>query len=240
MKWLEPFAPEFREKISAQLATPGANKLACFDADGTLWNEDIGEALFRWLAAGNLLPWLGKPRDVDDVWAEYEARVAKNKSDGYAWAVQCMAGLAESDLKRWCNQLSHAWPNYRPAMVELIKGLRGAGVEVWLVSASNRWIVEAAAPFVGADAQRVLGVTVETAAGVLTDEVVHPVTCQAGKVDAIAKRIGRTPDFAFGDSLGDLEMLEVAAVPLVIGRHDKPSAELPKIGRERGWAVHAF
>jgi phosphoserine phosphatase len=125
-------------------------------------------------------------------------------------------------------------------MVELIKGLRGAGVEVWLVSASNGWIVEAAAPFVGGEAARVLGVRVETAGGVLTDKVVRPVTCQAGKVDAIAKHIGRKPDFAFGDSLGDLEMLESAVVPLVIGRHDKPSAELPKIGRERGWAFHAF
>jgi HAD superfamily phosphoserine phosphatase-like hydrolase len=240
MKWLEHFAADFREKIAAHLGGGGSSKLACFDADGTLWSEDIGEAQFRWLAAGSLLPWLGRPRAVDELWAEYEARVAKNKSEGYAWAVQCMSGLAESEVQRWSRQLAYAWPNYRPAMVELIKGLRGAGVEVWLVSASNGWVIEAAAPFVGADEKHVLGIRVEVAGGVLTDRVVHPVTCQAGKVDAIMKRIGRKPDFAFGDSLGDLEMLEHAKVPLVIGRHDKPNAELPKIARDRGWAFHAF
>jgi phosphoserine phosphatase len=196
--------------------------------------------LFRWLAAGQLLPWLGTPPDVDTVWAEYEARVAKNRSEGYAWCVQCMAGLAESDLKRWCRQLAHAWPNYRPQMVELLKGLRGAGYDVWMVSASNGWIIEASAGFVGCDAAHTLGIRVETAGGVLTDKVVSPVTCNMGKVDAIVKRLGRKPDLAFGDSMGDFEMLESARLPLVVGRHDKPNAELPKVAREKGWAFHAF
>ncbi len=239
-RWLEPFSQAFRDAVATQLTTAGPRPLVCFDADGTLWNEDLGEALFRWLAAGDLLPAFAKPRDPIEVWEEYEARVAKNRAEGYAWAVQCMAGLDESDVKKWCRQLANAWPNYRPAMVELVKGLRGAGCEVWLVSASNAWVIEASAPFVGADAAQVLGMRVALEGVRLGSTMIRPLTCNAGKVDAIRGRLGRLPDLAFGDSLGDLEMLESAKQPLVVGRNDKPSAELPKIAATRGWPVHLF
>src|SRR5205085_1848485 len=98
-RWLEPFSPDFRKAIASQVKEPG-RKLACFDADGTLWSEDIGEAFFRWLAAGELLPPLGKGRDPFEVYAEYEERVARSRADGFSWAVQCMAGLAETDVRR--------------------------------------------------------------------------------------------------------------------------------------------
>lgn len=237
--WLEPFSPAFRDAISAQLASPGQRKLACFDADGTLWSEDLGEALFRWLAAGHLLPVLGS-RDPRDVWEEYETRVAKNRAQGYAWAVQCMAGLKEGELVKWCQQLAYAWPNCRPAMVGLVKGLSEAEYEVWLVSASNAWVIEAAAPFVGGKVEQVLGMRVEVDGTTLSDRLVLPLTCNQGKVDAIAQRLGRAPDLAVGDSLGDLEMLEAAKLPLVVGRYDKPNADLPRLAASRGWAVHLF
>jgi phosphoserine phosphatase len=238
--WLEPFAPAFRAAVTLQLETGGQHKLACFDADGTLWAEDLGEALFRWLAAGDLLPHLGRGIDPHAVWHEYEAKVAKNRADGYAWAVQCMAGLKEADLVTWCRQLASAWPTYRPAMAGLVKGLRHAGYEVWLVSASNRWVIEAGAAWVGAKPDQVLGMGVELDGPRLSERRVTPLTCNQGKVDAIRQRLGRTPDLAVGDSLGDLEMLESAALPLVIGRHDKPNADLPRIAAERGWPVHLF
>jgi len=237
--WLEPFSPAFRDAIAAQIEAPGP-KLACFDADGTLWSEDLGEALFRWLIAGQLLPALGSSRDPFEVWHEYEARVAKNRAEGYAWAVQCMAGLRETELRAWCRQLAYAWPNCRPAMVGLVKGLSAVGYEVWLVSASNSWVIEAAAPFVGAIAENVLGMRVELDGPTLSDRMVLPLTCHQGKVDAIVQRFGRTPDLAVGDSLGDLEMLEAAKLPLVIGRHDKLKAELLTLAAPRGWPIHLF
>ena len=241
--WLAPFSSAFQDAIQRQLAGPQEGdlpKLACFDADGTLWNEDLGEALFRWLAAGRALPALGPKPDPFEVWNEYESRVARNRAEGYGWAVQCMAGLPVSEVERWCGQLAYAWPTYRPAMVELIKGLRGAGYDVWLVSASNAWVIEASAPFVGAEREHVLGMRVEVEAGVLTDRLVRPLTCNQGKVDAIVQRLGRTPDLAVGDSLGDLEMLASAKAGLVVGRLDKPHAELPKLAPSRGWPVHLF
>ncbi len=238
--WLTPFSPAFQRAVAAQVAEPRADKLACFDADGTLWNEDIGEAFFRWLAAGGLLPGLGAHRDPSEVWEEYEARVKKNRTEGYGWAVQVMAGLTEADVHKWSRQMAIAWPNYRPAMVGLIRGLAEVGYEVWLVSASNYWIIHASAPHVGVDPTRVLGIRVEVERGNLTHTLVHPVTCNAGKVEAIKKYMGRTPDLVVGDSMGDLEMLESAKLPLVVGRTDKQGAELLQVAAKRGWATHLF
>lgn len=238
--WLEPFSPVFRHAVSEQLVAGAPNKLACFDADGTLWQEDLGEALFRWLVAGDLLPALGSAPDPFEVWRDYESRVAKNRAEGYAWAVQCMAGVKQADLEKWCRQLAIAWPNYRPEMAALVKGLRGSGYEVWLVSASNGWVIEAAAPMVGGAPTQVLGMRVEVEAGLLTERMMRPLTCNQGKVDAIRQRLNRAPDLAVGDSLGDLEMLEAASLALVVGRHDRPGAELPTLAAARGWPVHLF
>jgi HAD superfamily phosphoserine phosphatase-like hydrolase len=156
------------------------------------------------------------------------------------WAVQGMAGLAEADVARWARQMAAAWPTQRAAMTALTRGLASVGYDVWIVSASNRWIVEAAASSVGVDPRKVIAMAVEVEGGVLTDRPVTPYICRAGKVEAIHQRFGRRCDLAFGDSVGDLEMLEDCAQPFVIGRHDKPGVSLLPIARERGWPVHRF
>lgn len=237
-EWLLPFSQEVRAAVASFLATP-ARRVACLDADGTLWSEDIGEAFLRWLAEGRLLPAIDPARDPSDVWSEYEARVRKDRAAGYAWAVELMAGLDEADVIRWCRQMAAAWPNYRPQMRALVEGMRAAGAEVWLVSASNRWIVEAAAPRMGADPAKVIAMATEVSDGRLTDRLIPPPICGAGKVRAIEERIGCRPGLAAGDSFGDLEMLEAASVRVVLGRSDRPS-ELPRRAEEWGWAVHLF
>lgn len=234
--WLQPFDPAFRDAVQAVLDDPGPAPLACFDADGTLWSEDIGEAFLRWLIAGHLLP---NHDCAKDVYADYEARVEVDRAEGYAWAVRLMAGLPVEDVVRWSRQLAHAWPCYRPAMADLARGLAAAGVEVWIVSATNRWTVTEGGRLMGFAPERVIGMSVEVADGRLTDRAERPLIANAGKVEAIGRVIGRRPDLAFGDSKGDFEMLCDARQPLVVGRRDKPASLLP-IAAERGWPIHLF
>ncbi len=215
----------------------GRRRIAAFDADGTLWKGDIGEALLRWLIAGQLL------RDVDysiDVYDDYEHRVSLNRTAGYIHAVALMQGIPEEQVVLWCRQMANAWPNYRPEMKGLVDYVRGNGCEVWIVSASNRWIIAEAGPFMGFRPEETLGISLEVHDGVLTSKAQHPVTCNAGKVEAIDVHIGQRPLLAFGDSLGDLEMLEYAQFPFVIGETAKPNAPLIKIAKERGWPIQLF
>ncbi|MBL6975926.1 MAG: HAD-IB family phosphatase [Deltaproteobacteria bacterium] len=234
--WLEPFSGEFQEAILPVLEKPG-RRVACFDADGTLWSEDLGEAFLRWLVAGALLPTIDCSKDV---YAEYEARVDRDQCAGYSWAVECMSGIPEEKVNGWSRQLAAAWPNYRPSMFRMMRGLSEAGVEVWWVSATNQWSVRAAAGHKGFNPERVLGIRGPVSGGVLTGQVERPVTCRGGKVDAIREIIGKMPDLACGDSRGDLEMMEVSDQPLVVARRDKGENEFLRGAAENGWPVHWF
>lgn len=235
-EWLRPFSQPVQDAILLTMAEPGT-KLACFDADGTLWNEDIGEAFFRWLAAGKLLP----RRDCEsDLWAEYEARVDENRAMGYAWAVQSMGGILEADIVRWSDQMAAAWPNYRPAMADLAKGMAESGFDVWIVSATNQWTVRAAAPKMNFDPEKVIAMQSAVENGVMTETMVEPLICNAGKVTAIQQKFGRLPDISFGDSMGDFEMLSASRQPIVIGRNDKPNKSIMAEAVQRGWPVHLF
>jgi len=234
--WLAPFDDEFAHAIAKRLGPKPGRRVAVFDADGTLWYDDIGEAFARWLVEGDLL----KGTHADSFWDEYERRVNESRIDGYTWVIQVMAGLPEADVKLWCRQLAAAWSNYRPGMKALIAGLEQEGYETWICSASNRWIVRATAPYVGIPDERVLGIETQVADGLLTTRPIYPRPCNQGKVDAIQKHIGVKPVFAFGDSMGDFEMLAWAVQPMVVGRRDHQDNELVRQAGPRGWPVHRF
>lgn len=233
---LAHFTEEVREAVTRFLELPG-RRVACLDADGTLWAADIGEAFLRWLAEGGLLP--GQGGDADTVWLKYEDKVRQDLTGGYAWAVQCMAGLSEGDVVRWCRQLAAAWPNYRPQMRGLIRFLRDEGAEVYIVSASNRWVVEAAAPRIGVDPACTIAMATQVENGVLTDRLVPPPICGPGKIQAILERVGCLPGLAMGDGMGDLAVLEAARYRVVVGPHDRET-ELVRHARLAGWPVQVF
>ncbi len=234
--WLACFDDDFAHAIARRLGPKPGRRVAVFDADGTLWYDDIGEAFARWLVEGELL----KRADKRGFWDEYERRVAESRIDGYTWVVQIMAGLPEADVKLWCKQLAAAWPNYRAKMKALIAGLQAEGFETWICSASNYWIVHATAPYMGIPEDRVLGIETVVNDGVLSSSPVYPRPCNQGKVSAIQKHIGVKPVFTFGDSMGDFEMLAYADQPLIVGRRDHRDNELVRQAPGRGWPVHRF
>jgi HAD superfamily phosphoserine phosphatase-like hydrolase len=233
MEILRSMAPRIAEALAKEPAS--GRPVAAFDADGTLWDKDVGEAFLRWLAAGGLLR--DVTRDPVALWNEYEHRVERDRAAGYSWAVQIMAGHMLSDIETWSRQMAYAWPNYRPAMKALVADLETAGIEPWIVSASSLWVVRACAGQAGFAPERCLGIHVEVEDGILTDRVVRPVTCGPGKVEAIDRAIGVRPLLAVGDSMGDLEMLESARFPLVVGERASPNAKLFAVAAERGWST---
>ncbi|MBM4355491.1 MAG: HAD-IB family phosphatase [Deltaproteobacteria bacterium] len=236
--WLEPFSEGFAAAIERGLAqSRKGRRVAAFDADGTLWDRDIGEAFLRWMIAGRKLMNVDYYRDL---YAEYEAMVEVDRVTAYGHAVQLMAGLPLADVQEWSAQYAYSWPNYRPAMKELALGLRSEGVETWIISASNHWTVNEAGPLAGIPRDCCVGIRTEVEGGLVTARLVHPVTCSQGKVDTIRKLVGVKPLFAFGDSMGDFEMLCFARQGLVVQQHGHPRPELLRHAAERKWPVHVF
>ena len=223
------FSSEVDAAIERALAAP--DPLWITDADGTLWSDDIGEAFLRALADDGAL--VSPEAQGIEVWAEYERRVEIDRASGFAWAVQVMAGMSEAEVVRRADALASAFvPKH---LFPEMKTLLDRSAETWIVSASNHWIVRAAAPLIGIPADRVLGIRVTVDGGRLTSTLIDPVTYAQGKADAIRQHIGRMPSLVSGDSRGDLEMMQLATgAALVVS---KPKGIDPSL-RDRGWPIH--
>lgn len=212
---------------------PGA--VAAFDADGTLWREDVGEAFLKHLVARGLVALPGGR----DPYAAYEAMVAEDRGRGFAYAAQLQAGVPEAVLMKEARALAAAWvpPRLIADTRALLELCAGAGLVTVVVSASPIQIVRAAAPLAGVPAERCLGMTVRLdQQSVCTDQIVPPVIYAGGKVEALAKARLTPIAVAAGDSIhGDLALLSAAKVPVAIG---VPGASaLADEAARRGWAV---
>lgn len=220
--------------------TPGG--LAAFDADGTLWREDVGEAFLRHLVS---LGWVKLP-DGSDPYEAYERAVDRDRETGYAYAAQLMAGLEQQQIASEALRFSLGW--VPPRLIADTQGLRMlcqlSGLVPVVVSASALPIVLAAAPLAGFRPEQCRGIEVAVREGRFTAEVQRPVTYGRGKVASAAALgravagdgAGRALVLGCGDSFtGDLAMLEAARIAVVVA----PAAGSPLSieGRKRGWPV---
>ena len=108
--------------------------------------------------------------------------------------------------------------------------LSQAGVELWAVSSTNKWVVAEGVRDFGIPEERMLAAEVRVADGLITSELVD-VPTDEGKAVAL-KRVGFTrPDAVFGNSIHDLAMLEMARNAFPVN----PSPALIEAAAKNGW-----
>jgi phosphoserine phosphatase len=211
-------------------ARPGA--LAVFDADGTLWRDDVGEAFLRHLVN---LGWVKLPNGKDPYEA-YERAVDRDRATGYAYAAQLMAELSVRQVENEAYRFVVEWVPKR--VIAATKALRSicdeSGLVPFVVSASPLPIVQAAIPLAGIRPENCRAIEVRDQAGRFTDRVVQPITYGPGKL-AVAKKTGEIA-LACGDSLGgDLELLAAAEIAVAVA--PARGSPLADEARRRGWPV---
>jgi len=72
-------------------------------------------------------------------------------------------------------------PHYFASSMYIIRGLQSAGVEVQILSASAERFVRGSAVTLGIDPEHISGIRVAERAGLLTEELIYPVTWADGK-----------------------------------------------------------
>lgn len=235
------WSSENQQAIDALLRRDLRGQVAVFDADETLWSHDVGEAFLQWLIAENHLV---QPPPAGGVWQHYLNLCARDKTVGYPYAAQAMAGLSETRVKALAAEFFATFQhNIYPAQQRLIQALQTAGAQVWIVSASNQWIVEAAAPVLGVPVNQVVGIRLAVNAGLLSDKVIAPVTYRQGKVTAIDTYIGQQPVLVAGDSMTDYEMLQYAReLALVINPKNKGAAaeNIAQLAQQHQWHIQRW
>ena len=218
-------APEFERLVFASQP-----KVAVFDCDGTLWGGDSGFGFMAWslekgLVSRSTCDW------VDTRYREYLA-CAVSELDMCGEMVQIYAGLREQELRdaavRYVRKFVQ--PRVFAEMAALVAALKQAGVEIWAVSSTNKWVIAEGVRDLGIPEERILAAEVRVTNGLITSDILD-VPTDEGKATALA-RVGLTrPDAVFGNSIHDLAMLQAAhnAFPV------NPSLELLEAAAKNGW-----
>jgi phosphoserine phosphatase len=206
--------------------------VAVFDCDGTLWSGDAGRDFLYWEIERGIVS-----REVADAMLEryrlYQAgEVAEQPMCGEMVTMhlgmpveQLNAASEEFFAEVVCSRIF-------PEMQELTHRLAGQGCELWAVSSTNDWVVEAGVARFGIPRHHVLAACVHCDAGRATDRLIRVPTDDL-KAVVIGEVIGKPVDAVFGNSVHDQAMLAIAAHPFCIN----PNPDLQQVAEQNDWPI---
>jgi phosphoserine phosphatase len=205
-------------------------RVAVFDCDGTMWDNDSGYGFMVWSLEQGLV----SRSTTDWIDTRYRGYLAGKVSELEICGemVQIYAGLREQELRDAAAQYVSEFvlPRIFPEIASLLTTLREAGIELWAVSSTNRWVVAEGVRQFGIPQERVLAAEVRVTDGVITSEIVA-VPTDEGKAEALRLAGLPTPDAVFGNSIHDLAMLEIARCAFPVN----PSPALLQTAAKNGW-----
>ena len=190
-----------------QVLKDDPNPIAAFDADGTLWDTDLGETFFHHQIDHKLVP---LPQHA---FSFYEDMKMQEPTKAYLWLAQICKDQKLEQVHQWAKD---AVRNISPVPVfseqkKLIELFLSKGVTVYIITASVKWAVEPGAEMLGLQKHNVLGVETKVIDGVISEEQKGTITYRQGKVDALLEETkGKKPFFASGNTMGDFQLLQAA------------------------------
>lgn len=223
---------------------PQGRAIAAFDADGTLWDTDLGEGLFQYQIDHQLVELPSHP------WDHYEwLKENKGNPAAYLWLAQINRGVTLEKVREWAEQAVAAkpLPIYEEQM-RVIEKLRALNVEIFVVTASIKWAVEPGARRLGMSDDQVIGIETEVVNEVVTDKQKGVISYREGKPLALYEKTGGVkPYFASGNTEGDKWLLECATdLRLVMssapenGRNWQTESVMLELARQAGWYSHRY
>ena len=145
-------------------------------------------------------------------------------------------------MGRRCFEQRYADKIFAP-MRDLIGVLQENGFEVWVVTGSPQALYQGfLSEQLGIPMTRVVGVHAIVRDGILTDELVQPITQDHGKKEAIETVVQACPLLVAGNSRGDKEMIEHSCgLRMIVNpdEHVAPDQEMSiaDYAARQGWLV---
>ncbi len=247
---------QFQRQLE-QLFASSPSGAVVFDADGTLWQHDVGVMTFEWAIEQRLL----YPSAIDALMAFSEAQGLRlggrdvhelARALQHAFAAEQLGERAAAEMQVWV-YVDYSEPEFRQLVrqalsekghlstlhreiVDLAAWVRSQGAHALIVSASPQWVVEEAAATLGFGPEDIVAGRPELKLdpqGIprIAPRLSAPLPYGPDKVHAGRKRMGQRPWLAaLGDSSFDVDMFRQA--PLAAGIGSKPGmlaglAQLP-------------
>ena len=208
-------------------------------SDGDVWET----AAFRRYRAG--------------MFQVYEHLCATDIEAAYSFAASCLQGYSEADAMQLVDEIitqelsaligyeeivpGAPFPGLTTPtglriyeeMLQLVDVVKRAGFSPWIVSGSLTQSVQSIANYLGIAQSNVIGLSLKSNNGILSEQPADPITVGEGKLEAFLDAIGRSPVFAVGDSIHDAPLLEnCEGLSIVIDRGDE---ELRGLAQEHQW-----
>ncbi|HEY1800408.1 MAG TPA: haloacid dehalogenase-like hydrolase [Terriglobales bacterium] len=208
-------------------------RLAVFDCDGTLWSGDAGEGFFSWEMKRGLV----SQAVADAAHARYaEYRLGKVSEDDMCGEMATInKGLPEAQVIGAADEYfnSNIAGNIFPELKEMIHHLHKSECDVWAVSSTCDWVIEAAMKHFEIAPDHVLAAKVEIEDGMVTDRLIR-VPSGEGKPKAIREVIRREPDAVFGNSRWDVAMMAIAKHAYAVN----PNPDLEDMAAKSRWPIY--
>jgi phosphoserine phosphatase len=243
------YSPEIWDRIHSSLdyaLAKDAEPIAAFDADGTLWDIDLGENFFHYQIDQKLVSLPADP------WNYYQELKKKNNdpSEAYLWLAQINQGHSLDTVRGWSEKALKASAPI-PVFSEqkkIIDLFKSKGVKVYVVTASVKWAVEPGALLLGLSPADVIGIETDVVDGVVSATQKGIITYQMGKVEALLERTGgKPPFFAAGNTMGDFHLLnsstDLAMAVSAANQDDRlfrAENDLQKMAAQKSWLHHRF
>jgi HAD superfamily phosphoserine phosphatase-like hydrolase len=233
------------EKLDLALKSEPGPHYAAFDADGTLWSNDLGESFFKYQISNSNL------KLPDNPWRYYrDWKESGDPRPAYLWLAQINSGITIDQVRAWSEahlKSLSPMPTFQ-GQARLIDWLHERNVKVFVVTASITWSVEPGAKLYNIQADRVLGVETKIEKGVVTTVQQGEITYREGKVARLlAATGGIAPILASGNSLGDYHLLKSAKYISLAVSSTKAGDELyeaeqnlKNTATENQWLTHNF
>jgi hypothetical protein len=228
---------EFVKKVTTPGSpdfVPPAERIATFDNDGTLWTEKpmYVQLVFALDRVKELAPqhpeWKNKEPFASLLKGDVKAALAGGQKAALEIVMATHAGMTTSEfekiVKDWIATARHPQTQrlytemvYQP-MLELLAFLRASGFKTFIVSGGGiEFMRPWADPVYGIPPEQIVGSSIKTRYEMRADgpvlvrlPEVNFIDDKEGKPIGINSHIGRRPLAAFGNSDGDIQMLEWA------------------------------
>lgn len=243
---MEPSNPPLESPADPSAAPPhvsSAAPLVVADLEGTCTAGETWRAVGAWLTANGrrgryrrfLLPRLAAVPLV-------RAGLISRQGFRDRWIrdlARLLDGLSPAELAEVAAWIvaEHLWPRRRAAVVEELEAAAAAGARIVVATGTYQPVVDAfvariaagpAGPAVG------LGSPLEFADGRSTGHLARAVgTGERKAARVLAHAAGAPVAAAYGDSLADVPLLELAAEPVAVA----PDDELRPVAERRGWRI---
>ena len=243
---LRPFPPGNLLALLSDLERlrPKGRAIAAFDADGTLWNDDMGEKFFEYLIRHRLVPL------PPDAWGHYHhLKDTISHTVAYLWLAQILKGVNIAQVRAWAElAVAARTPPIFPEIWKVLAKLKELNVEVYIVTASITWAVEPGARRLGLRENQVIGIETEVVDGIVTDMGKGVITYREGKAEALLAHTGGVkPYFCAGNTEGDKWLLEASTdLSLVLSSAPENTENYPtelkmlELAGARGWHYHRY